>query len=491
MSACRLLPLKQLQQASLPLLKAYELGFRASRRLGAPPLSTIHGGPFSPAQGPPCNMQKLEGANRLAGCGPQLLRSFRLRTQLQLLPAADLRFAAERKRHHLQRLQEAEPEATGAAAAVAGGSPLKASDSKGSAVHALRALLFSGAVGGEQTLLNEEEEGGATIDSSERGAASLLALRAYRLHFVSSLQQDLGRLGWGEGGPLRERPSQGAPALNSGDSPLFAATQQTLERLSSSTFVPTTSGAPEGARDPTHFSRARQEEAPPRADSGRGARASEALQEQRTDSTTPFASSRRGGLYSYMPQQQQQKQYGAFASSYATADLATESSSVSLLPHAGSAGSFGLQQQQQQQQQASSLDEEVLALREQVVELQLQQQQQQHECASAAVAAAALRTRVQQLLEENAALRLQCHGTRGRRGLPLASATKQQQQQHQQQQQEEQESAAAGEALLEQEQHESHACLQQKLDVCRRELMLLAEQNARLRLHAAGGPPST
>ncbi|KAL8449060.1 hypothetical protein Emed_003412 [Eimeria media] len=412
-------------------------------------------------------MQKLEGSNRLAGWGPQLLRSFRLRLHLQLLPAADLRFAAERKRHHLQRLQEAEgEEATGAAAVAAGSS-------------ALRALLLRGATGGEQ-LLNEEEEGVAAVDSSEQEASSLLALPAYRLHFVSSLQQDLGRLGWGEGGPQRGRPSQGGPALSNDDSPLFASTQHTLEPASSSVVL-TTLGAPG--------------EGPLQADSRRGARASEALQQQPTNSTTPFDCSRRAP-YTYMQQQQQQQQYGDFGASYATGDLATESSSVNPLLNAGSVGSslvLQQQQQEQQQQQAAFLEEEVLALKEQVVELQLQQQQQQHECASAAAAAAALRTRVQQLLEENAALRLQCHGVRGRRGLPLASASNQQQQQQQQQQEEQERPAGGEEASLEQqqEQQDSQERLQQKLDVCRRELMLLAEQNERLRLHAAGGSLST
>ncbi|KAL8275943.1 hypothetical protein Esti_000059 [Eimeria stiedai] len=430
---------------------------------------------------------KLEGPNRLAGWGPQLLRSFRLRVHLQLLPAADLRFAGERKRHHLQRLLEVEQAATDAAAVAASSCALEPPGSKSSALRALRALLLQGAAGGEQ-LMGEEENGVVSLDSSERGASSLLALPAYRLHFVSSLQQDLGRLGWGEGGPLWERLSQGGPALNSDDSPLFGTTQQTPP--SSSCFAPTTSGAPGGRPPPSSFPQAKQDEGSLQADSERVARSSESLQQQRTDSTTWFDSTRRGP-YTYM-QQQQQQQYGGFAGSYATGDLATGSSSVNPLLHAGSAGSLVLQQQQQQheQQQAAFLEEEVLALREQVVELQLQQQQQQHECASAAAAAAALRTRVQQLLEENAALRLQCHGGRGRRGLPLASASKQRQQQQEQQQQEEQETAAAGGALLEQEQQESQERLQQKLDVCRRELMLLAEQNARLRLHAAGGGPS-
>ncbi|KAL8448223.1 hypothetical protein Emag_003991 [Eimeria magna] len=431
-------------------------------------------------------MQKLEGSNRLAGWGPQLLRSFRLRVHLQLLPAADLRFAAERKRHHLQRLQEAEQEAAGAAAVAAGSSALGASGSKAYAFHALRALLLRGAAGGEQ-LLNEEENGVATFDSSEREASSLLALPAYRLHFVSSLQQDLGRLGWGEGDPERARPSQGGPALSSDDSPLFASGQHTLEAPSSSCVLTTLGALGEGPL-PSHFSQARQEERPLQVDSRRGARASEPLQQPPTNSTTPFDCSRRG---SYTHTQQQQQQYGVSTGSYATGDLATETSSVNPLLNAGSIGSLVLQQQQQEQQrqQAVFLEEEMLALKEQVVELQQQQQQRQHECASAAATAAALRTRVQQLLEENAALRLQCHRARGRRGLPLASVSNQQQQQHQQQ--EEQERPAAGDATLEQqqEQQESQERLQQKLDVCRRELMLLAEQNERLRLRAAGVSP--
>ncbi|OEH76954.1 hypothetical protein cyc_05848 [Cyclospora cayetanensis] len=134
-------------------------------------------------------------------------------------------------------------------------------------------------------------------------------------------------------------------------------------------------------------------------------------------------------------------------------------------------------------------EDEILQLRHQLAALQLRQQQQERECAAAGAAAAALRLQVQQLTEDINFLRLNFSSRRTRGPFrraeelqPPPCAAVSGGELLNQERDELKEGEEAGSELQQQASWSSREeALRQKLAVYKRELMLLSEQNARLR----------
>lgn len=395
------------------------------------------------------------------GSGPELLRNFHLRLHLQLLPAADLQLAAERKQLHLKRLLKAAPPGTLAAAS----SPGKDGDSESRAVQALLR-------GGEQREEADTRSSVEVLGNFQSELTGVFALPSYRLHVAASLHEDLERLGWGEG--LAREP---VPDATSGDAFLDVAVPHHASELEDSACkVSSTNGA---TRETSNSHPKQGEEQAKKAVIKNGTPNSPATMVRSGEIDG-------GGALPRLNQQLQLQHRHAGAPPCQTNDSDARAS-LATHPSNGNAADPNRWKDKQ------PTEAELMILKEQLATLQLQLQQQQHECASSAAAAAALRLKVQQLLEENKMLRLRCHGARNwessvpSRGPPLPSAATPQPSEDN-----------LRNDFFEEHQHpespQGAACtikmLHQTLAICRRELMILSEQNARLKTNKSRGPPS-